>query len=124
MVKLGFKRLYLDVGIFVHFDKAGHIEVIAVIYVDNSIFLGPNKSIVLAAKGAFMNMWECHDLGETKEFLHMRIHHLSTSIMLDQTDYLKKVQQQFGMEHANSAPTPLPQGYIPTPNTDPVNEVI
>src|SRR5580704_6404793 len=97
--------------------------VTAVVYVDNSIFLGPNKSIVLAAKGAFMNVWECCDLGETKEFLHMCIHCLSTSIMLDQTDYLKKVLQQFGMEHANSAPTPLPQGYIPTPNTDPVNEV-
>src|SRR5580692_7577955 len=120
MAKLGFKCLYSDASIFVCFDKAGHIEVIAVVYVDDSIFLGPNKSIVLAAKGAFMSVWECHDLGETKEFLCMCIHCLSTSIILDQTDYLKKVLQQFGMEHANSAPTPLPQGYIPTPNTDPV----
>ena len=83
MAKLGFKHLYLDVGIFAHFNKDGHIDVIAVVYVDDSTFLGPNKFKVLAAKSTFIKLWECWDLGETKEFLHIHIHWLDGSITID-----------------------------------------
>ena len=124
MAKLGFKHLYSDVGIFAHFNKDGCIDVIAVVYVEDSIFLGPNKSKVPAAKSAFIKLWECQDLGETKEFLCMHIHRLNGLITIDQSNYINKVLQCFRMQDAKSTLMPLPQGYIPTPNDQPVDETV
>jgi len=41
--------------------------------------------------------------------------------LIDQTPYLDKVLKRFGMENAKSAPTPLPMGYKPEVNPDPVD---
>jgi hypothetical protein len=73
IAKLGFKCLLSDLGIFVYKDKNGAPKVIVVIYVDNAIFLGQDISIVRRVKDLFMKIWECQDLGDTKEFLCMRI---------------------------------------------------
>jgi hypothetical protein len=69
-----------------------------------------------------MKLWECRDLGETKEFLQMKIHRQGKTIALEQKDYLKKVLECFGMHNAKSVPTPLPMGYIPMPNPGNVDE--
>ena len=37
-------------------------------------------------------------------------------ILIDQKDYLQKVLQRFNLTNAKSVPTPLPEGYRPTPN--------
>ena len=37
-------------------------------------------------------------------------------ILIDQKDYLQKVLQQFNLTNAKSVPTPLLEGYHPTPN--------
>ena len=58
-------------------------------------------------------MWECQDLGEAKEFLRMRIQRKGKKILLDQTDYLIKVVERFGMSNARRANTPLTGGYVP-----------
>jgi len=70
--KLGFKRLYTDAGIFVCQHKDGTI-LIMLAYVDDILFMGPNKSLLMSKKALFMEQWECCDLGECKEFLQMRI---------------------------------------------------
>ena len=41
--------------------------------------------------------------------------------MIDQTPYLDKVLKRFGMENAKSALTPLPTGYKPEVNPNPVD---
>ena len=73
MAKLSFKQLLSDSGIFVYKDKKGAPKVIVIVYVDDAIFLGQDMSIVRRVKDLFMKIWECHDLGDTKEFLCMRI---------------------------------------------------
>ena len=60
-----------------------------------------------------MDMWECRDLGEAKEFLRMKIQRQGQKNLLDQTDYLKKVVERFGMSNARGATTPLPANYVP-----------
>ena len=45
---------------------------------------------------------ECRDLGEVKEFLHMRITRNGKDICLDQRDYLDKV-----LECAHTSPIKL-----------------
>ena len=69
-----------------------------------------------------MQTWECRDNGDLKEFLRMCIIRNSHSITIDQSDYLRKVLQRFNMTNAKAAVTPLPMGYIPIPNDQPVDD--
>ena len=65
--------------------------VVAIIYVDNALFCGPNKVLVDEVKTLFMHKWECRDLGSATEFLHMRIRQLGSKILIDQCAYLDKL---------------------------------
>ena len=92
--------------------KEGQL-VIAVVYVDDALFFGKNKEAIKKVKKTFMDIWECRDLGEAREFLRMKIWHEGKKIFLDQADYLKTVVTCFGMLNAKGATTPLPAGYVP-----------
>jgi Reverse transcriptase (RNA-dependent DNA polymerase) len=114
MNKLGFKHLMSDAGLFVCKDYKEII--IAIVYVDDAMFFGKNKAQVDFKKKLFMDKWECHDLGEVKEFLHMCITQKEKDIHLDQCNYLDKVLERFSMTNAKSAPTPLPLNWVPQLN--------
>jgi len=121
MCKIGFEHSQSDAGIFIHKAKNRDI-VIAMIYVDDSGFMGNNATLVKEKKKAFMGIWECHDLGELKEFLGISIRHSGCKIILDQKAYLTKVLDRFGMTNAIIANMPLLHGYTPvahTSNPDP-----
>jgi hypothetical protein len=90
MIELGFEHLKSDAGIFLY-KKKGTNVVIAIIYVDDTLFCGPNKAIVDEIKATFMKKWECRDLGVHKEFLHMCIQRKGSKIYLDQCAYLETV---------------------------------
>jgi len=51
----------------------------------------------------------------------MRITRKAGNIFVDQAAYLQKVVQRFGMTNAKTAKTPLPQGYKPLSNENPVD---
>jgi hypothetical protein len=114
---MGFKRLSSDARLFVYKAKNGQF-VIAVIYVDDALFLGPDKSLIAKVKAIFMAKWECRDLGEAKEFLRMRIKRKGQLLMINQQPYLEKVLECYDMQNAKAAPTPLPAGYYPVPSTE------
>src|SRR6201984_1837554 len=113
MSTLGCTRLLSDSGLFINKEKT----IIAIVYVDDLLFLGADKDALLRLKKRFMNIWECRDLGDTQEFLRMRIRREGSKIRLDQTDYLNKVVSHFELNNAKSVPTPLPEGYHPSANT-------
>jgi len=69
MEELGFVSLSSDAGVFIKRDENSFI--IAIIYVDDAIFCGPDRTFALAMKEAFMKKWEVQDLGEVTEFLCM-----------------------------------------------------
>jgi len=118
--EMGFKCLYSDAGIFICQHSNGTFAII-VAYVDDVLFVGPSKSFIFLKKQLFMTKWECHDLGDCKEFLRMRVTCKGQSIYIDQCSYLDKVVERFGMTNAKYACTPLPTGYTPTPNQGEVN---
>ena len=120
MKKIGFRCMSSDAGIFIYKDKKGKKgrSVIAIIYVDNGLFMGLDKSLVNEKKQACMKHWECCDTGKVMEFLGMRITQSATRVTIDQQAYLKKVLQCFQMTNAKIAPTPLPTGYNPIKNTE------
>ena len=69
MNELGFKCLSSDAGLFIY--RKNQKVVVAVVYVDDAMFFGPDLLVVLKKKQEFMDKWECCDLGEVKEFLRM-----------------------------------------------------
>ena len=115
MADLEFKHLNSDTGLFCCYE-CGQL-IIAVVYVGNAMFFGKNKKLVDKTKKLFVDKWECCDLGEVKEFLHMHIMHSGHDIHVDQIDYLKKVLEQFQMVNVKSHPTLLSTGWSPTENT-------
>ena len=118
--ELSFECLKSEAGIFFYKKKGTNI-VIGIIYVDDALFCGPNKAVVNSIKAQFMRKWKCRDLGEPKEFLHMRITRKGHAIHLDQCAYLQKVVERCGMLNTKAASTPLPAGYYALANKDPVN---
>jgi hypothetical protein len=100
-----------DSGLFVNKNKT----IVIVVYVDDVLFFGKNKKDINSLKQRFMKIWECRDLGDSQEFLRMRIKHRKGCILVDQCDYLKKVLQRFDLQNAKAVPTPLPEGYHPMP---------
>jgi Reverse transcriptase (RNA-dependent DNA polymerase) len=121
MEAMGFKHLKSDSGVFV-LMRSGRPEIIVIVYVDDAVFLGHQKHLVNNYKECFMHTWECHNLGETKEFLKMRITCLKGVITLDQKDYLMTVLKHFKVYNVKEASTPLPSGYNPVPNKLSVNK--
>ena len=89
MIELGFEGLISDAGLFIYRDK--HSFVIAIIYLDDAIFCSPNKVLVKQLKDRFMQRWECWDLGDVTEFLHMRIIKEGSTVNIDQCAYLDTV---------------------------------
>ena len=105
MKDLGFACLHSDAKIFV--CREGTRLIMAVVYVDDAMFFGKNEKLV-KKKALFMAKWECQDLGDVKEFLHMHITHTRTGITIDQCNYLEKVLTRFQLTDAKPAITPLP----------------
>jgi len=58
MEELGFINLDLDAGLFMCLNEASQTFIIAVVYVDDAIFLGPKKPAVDTMKQRFMKRWE------------------------------------------------------------------
>ena len=98
--------------------------IVAIDYVNNTVFCSPSKAIIDEIKGHFMRKWECQDLSEVTEFLHMYIKWYGCKINIDQHAYLDKVIECFELQNANTTPTPLPQGYYPIHNDGPVNPAL
>ena len=103
MKELGFEQIKSDPDIFLY-KRKGSLIVVAIVYVDNAVFCGPSKAIVDEIKGHFIRKWECQDLDEATEFLHICIKRHGHKIDIDQCAYLNKVIEHFGLQNANSTP--------------------
>ena len=111
MEGLGFECLNSNARVFLYRKKGN--SCIAVVYVNDSFFTGPNKALNQQLKEAFIKKWECRDLGEIAEFLRMKISRSGSKIQLDQCAYLRTILKRCGMHNSKKAATPLPAGYVP-----------
>ena len=119
----GFKHAYADMGIFIYKDSKGHF-VIALVYVDDRLFMGTDRALIDKKKQACLAHWECRDTGDVTEFLGIKISKEANKIKLDQKKYLKRLLDRFQMNNAKIAQTPLPSGYTPSENKNVVNQQI
>ena len=96
MKELGFEWIKSDPGIFLY-KRKDFLMIVAIVYVDDAVFYDPSKAIVNEIKEHFMRRWECQDLGEATEFLHMCIKCHGCKIYIDQCTYLDKIIEHFGL---------------------------
>ena len=89
----------------------------AVVYVNDTMFFSKNKKLVKKKKALFMAKWECRDLGDVKEFLHMCIMCTKSGITIDQCSYLEEVLTRFQLTDTEAAITPLLTHWEPKANT-------
>ena len=68
----GFKHIYANVGIFIYKDSKGRY-VITLVYIDDGLFMGTDRTLVDKKKPACLKHWECHDTGKVTEFLSMKV---------------------------------------------------
>ena len=115
---MGFTCSLSDPGTW--FKIIGQDIIILLVYVDDALFMGSNKTPVLTHKKQFIQRWKSHDLGKAKEYLGMRIMRncKKQTITLDQTHYVKRVIKQFGQENCKSVSVPLPTRYNLRSNPD------
>ena len=102
------------------FKIIGEEIIVLLIYIDNALFMGSNKTQVLSHKAQFTKRWESRDLGQANEYLGMRITRgcKKRTISLDQTRYVEKVVKRFGQENCKPVSVPLPIRYNPRPHSD------
>jgi len=97
--------------------------VIALVYINDGLFLGADKALVDSKKHACLEHWECCDTGDVTDFLGMKVNKTTLHIMINQKTYLKTVLERFDMHNAKITPTPIPSGYVPQENKGAVNPV-
>ena len=97
---LGFKCCTSDASVYVFTQN--NKSVIAIIYIDDALFMGNDKQLVMCKKCEFMQQWECHNLGAAQEFLGMHIQRDRSKwrLTLDQSEYLKKIVKCFKLTNA------------------------
>jgi len=122
MKTMGFYRASSNAGVFIYKHPNGRL-VIALVYVDDGLFLGADKALVDSKKCACLEHWECHDTGDVTDFLGMKVNKTASCITIDQKVYLKMVLERFDMHNAKIAPTPIPSGYVPQENKGAVGPV-
>jgi Reverse transcriptase (RNA-dependent DNA polymerase) len=81
MKALGFECLNSDARIYMCGKSTN--QILAVVYVDDAMFLGKNKKLVDKKKALLMDKWKCHDLGDVKEFLCMCVKRHGLDITID-----------------------------------------
>src|SRR5258707_1575654 len=93
---IGFERCLSDTGVYIQIKNDNTLVV--VLYVDDVLFLGNNKTLLMEKKNAFMKKWECRDLGNISEYLKMQIvrDRKKKKLVVDQISYARKVVEQFG----------------------------
>ena len=64
---MGFTQTHSDPGVYVFFNK--NDIVIMLIYIDNTLFLENNHTLLTKKEQEFMHKWESQDLGEVKNIL-------------------------------------------------------
>jgi hypothetical protein len=100
---LGFQPLDADSSVFC---RDG---VIIAIYVDDLLLAGASKPDIDKIKDSLKQRFKMSDLGACHFYLGMEVirDRPRCTLRLSQTAYLRKVLQDFGMEHCNKVTTPM-----------------
>jgi hypothetical protein len=112
LTELGFTQTFADAGVYVYHQHGGDGIIIINLYVDDITLMGPSLESIKCLKDSLSTCYDMTDLGEITAYLGMHIvHDQPNKIMyIDQSAYVSKVLEHFGMVDANTHNMPLPAG--------------
>ena len=106
---LEFKKLNSDASVFIY--RQDNEIIIIVVYVNNTLFIGKNKVLVIKIKNDFIYCQKYQDLGDAKEFLRIKLCQEKYKIYIDQVPYLEKVLRKFNLASTYTISTLLLKKY-------------
>ena len=105
MLKLGFRRSENDYCLYVKIAKAYKLYLL--LYVDDVLLAGSSIEEVQQTKSILTREFKVKDLGQMKRYLGISFLRRNECMLLNQTDYLKRVLEKFGMENCKPVATPM-----------------
>ncbi|KAM0973674.1 hypothetical protein ACFX2C_016966 [Malus domestica] len=103
--KAGFQRSPSEATLYVKIAKDGIL--IVSLYVDDIIYTGNSKELLMEFKTAMMRQYEMTDLGLLHHFLGLGVIQTDNCIFLHQKKYAKTLLDKFGFKDCKPVATPL-----------------
>ena len=110
IVKIGFRRCNADRCLYV--KEQNGIICYVLLYVDDLLIFCRDMKTIVAVKKLLSEEFEMTDLGKANSFLGMQIEQdiENGTIVINQTEYLKKVLHKFKMQDCKPKATPMEKG--------------
>lgn len=108
VTEMGFRPISSDKCIYLRVVGQG-LAIIA-LYVDDILVLTKTESLMKEIKGGIKKAFKVKDSGEVKRILGIQVHRDSNRIVIEQSQYARKLLQDYGMEQCTPVGTPL-DGY-------------
>ncbi|BBH09860.1 multidrug resistance-associated protein 9 [Prunus dulcis] len=103
--KVGFQRSLSEATLYTKRSPSGIL--IVSLYVDDIIYTGSSKEMMLEFKNEMMRQYEMTDLGLLHHFLGLGVLQTDSCIFLHQKKYAKTLLDKFGLKDCKSVATPL-----------------
>ena len=107
-IELGFTQLQSDTAVFIK-DAGTDYMVVAAVYVDNILLVGPSRTAIKTAKKGLKRGYQMNDLGPLTTFLGTQVSKISPTgdIHLSQSGYINKILDIFGLEDSSPRDTSM-----------------
>ena len=103
---LSFEFINSDNSVFVSKDKKIYIAV----YVNDLLIVDEDMNYINEIKSKLSDRFKMHDLGPAQHYLSIEIVRDGDSILLRQTNYLKKMLERFGMKNCKFVDSSMKPG--------------
>jgi Reverse transcriptase (RNA-dependent DNA polymerase) len=110
LTEIGFQRLQCDHSVFVY--QRDDVRVIIPVHVDDLILASKSKEAILHVKTELKKRFKIHDQGPTTQILGIKLERDRTNrtISLSQPAYIQNLLEDYRMDKADPAFTPMPDG--------------
>lgn len=103
--KIGFKSISSDKCIYIRVTD-NEIAILG-LYVDDILILTKTAKLMNQVKDQIKSAFQVKDSGEVKRILGIQAHRTDNELTLDQSQYVKKLLQEYGMEDCKPVATPI-----------------
>ena len=106
--KMGFKPISSDKCIFIRV-VGGELAIIA-LYVDDILIFTKTEALMKRIKDQIKKAFKVKDSGAVKRILGIQVHRTKNGLFIEQSQYARKVLQEYGMDQCTPVATPM-DGY-------------
>lgn len=108
IIKIGFKAISSDKCIYIR--VTGKELAIIALYVDDILVLTKTDTLMNEIKGEIKKAFRVKDSGEVKRILGIQVHRLGNTLVIEQSQYARKLLQDYEMDGCTPVATPI-DGY-------------